>query len=172
MQQVWILWTAPACEGRGTADAVPVEVCRHERQARLGAPHHGYRLACYRHIVRPDGSLMSSDWCWDTDDEGVPDGHGSWRAKLGPQQVQFLSRCLSHGGWHRLCGWYLHRNLRHDERLADRLVQRGLLVAEPRVVRGERVTLFTVKDSELVGQIVADGGYIPENALKNGEVTL
>ena len=170
--RVWILWSAPACEGRGVAGAVPVEVCHHERQARLGAPHHGFKLACYAHTVRADGTVDPGQWLWDTDDQGVAPGHGSWRAKLGPVQVTFLSRCLAHGGWHRVCGWYLHRNLRHDERLADRLVERGLLRAEPRVVRGQSVTLYTVANPATVQAIVTSGGYIPEDVLKNGEVRL
>lgn len=170
--QVWILWTAPACEGGGTRGAVRVEVCRSEQQAKLGAPHHGYRLACYRHTVQPDGTLDAGVWCWDTDEAGLPAGHGRWLAKLGHVQQNFLARCLAYGGWHRVCGWYLHRNLRHDERLADRLVARGLLKAEPRIVRGEAVTLYTVANPDLVRETLAAGGYIPENALKSGEVTL
>lgn len=172
MSEVWILWTAPACNGRGVAGAVPVEVCPNERQAKLGAPHHGFRLACYRHTPRPDGSLATSVWCWDTDDAGVPAGHGSWRAKLGPQQVRFLWGCWQYGGWHRICGWNLHRNLRHDERLANRLVERGLLRSEPRIVDGEPVTLYTVANPATVEAIVRAGGYVPEDALEKGEVRL
>lgn len=172
MRQVWILWTAPACGGRGTGEAVPVEVCRHERQAQLGGPHHGYQLACYRHAVRDDGTVGAGVWCWDTDAQGVPPGHGSWRAKVGEAQVKFLIGCLRFGGWHRVCGWRLHRNVAHDERTAKRLADRGLLLAEPRIVQGQRVTLYTVADAELAQRIIDADGVIPDDALASGEVVL
>lgn len=159
----WILWTAPARGGAGTRDAQAVEVCKSERAAELGGPHHGFALACYRHEVDDDGNLLSEVWCWDTDEHGRGPWGEAWaRRKVGWQQTRFLLGCIEYGGWYRGCGWQLHRNVRHDERLVDRLVERGLLVGQERVNRqGERFTLYTVADPAVVHYIVANGGYMP-----------
>jgi len=170
MDRVWILWTSPACDGAGTADAVRVEVCGSDRWARLGAPHHGYRLACYSYEVDDAGGLSDERWEWDTDDVGIPPGAGSWTHKLGPTQVEFLWGCLEHGGWYRNCGWSVHLKGVWDERVAERLVERGLLSAEPRVRKGRKFVLYQVVNPKLALMIVQSGGVIPDDAVKHGEV--
>lgn len=166
MQTVWILHTqTPA--GRGD----PVEVCTSESYARKGAPHHGFAQTCVRWQLSDDGTLRDPVALWTTDEHGNPPGEGSWALKLGLQQVEFLRGCLEFGGWYKGCGWQLHRNIRHDERLAARLVERGLLATQERVnTQGERFTLHTVRNPTLAASIVEAGGVVPENALKSGEV--
>lgn len=166
--RVWILWTRQACGGAGTAGATRVEVCPSDRWARLGAPHHGFMQACYSYEVDAQGGLTEERWEFDTDEAGWPPAAGSWALKLGPYQVAMLQGCLTYGGWHRRCGWKLHRNLRKTELVAERLAERGLLRVEPRIVQGERVALFTVEKRELCEKIINDGGVLPREAL--GEV--
>lgn len=168
----WVLWTAPACEGRGTAGAVPVEVCDSDRYAQAGAPHHGFRQACYMHTVGPDGEFTSEEWCWDTDDRGLPSKHrDAWYCKIGYQQKHFLAGCLQYGGWYPGCGWKLQDKTRKDRLTAQRLVERGLLVAEERINRaGERFTLYRVANPKLAQLIIEHDGYIPVELLDSGEV--
>lgn len=169
--RVWILYTRQGRGGVGTADASPVEVCQSETFAKRGAPHHGFAQACYSYEAGPDGTLSDERWEWDTDNEGTPPGEGAWSLKLGPQQVRFLSGCLKFGGWYRDCGWGLHRNMRHDERLAERLVDRGLLVRHARIDRqGQPFTLYRPDDPGLVREIVQHEGAVPESALRDGRV--
>jgi hypothetical protein len=167
MQTVWILHAAPVDAGRGGA----VEVCTSETYARKGAPHHHFRQECVRWTLGDDGDLRDPVSLWTTDEHGNPPGEGSWALKLGDQQVRFLVGCLQFGGWYKGCGWQLHRNVRHDERVATRLVERGLLVTQERTnAQGVRFKLHTVANPPLAAAIVKAGGVVPESALKNGEV--
>lgn len=170
-RMVWILWTAPACEGRGTAGAVSVEVCDSLNYARLGAPHHGFKQACYLHTVRPDGTFASEEWLWDTDERGNPSIGEGWRCRLGHQQRNFLAGCLCFGGWYPGCGWHLQDRVAKDLQVAQRLVERGLLETEERVNRaGERFTLYRVANPTLAQLIIEHDGDIPAEALNSGEV--
>lgn len=171
MDRVWILWTSPACDGRGTEGAVRVEVCGSDRWARLGAPHHGYKLACYSYDVDDQGDLTDERWEWDTDSRGMPPGAGSWMHKLGPTQVLFLYGCLTHKGWYRGCGWGVHPRAVHDERVAERLAERGLLNVEERRKGTRKFWLYTVANPKLGWLIVQSGGVVPEDAVSQGEVT-
>lgn len=165
-RMVWILHTATG----GTRGGA-VEVCSYELYARKGAPHHGFMQECVRWELSDDGTLSNPVSVWFTDEHGNAPGEGSWALKIGEQQVRFLTGCLEFGGWYKNCGWKLHRNIRHDERLAARLVQRGLLVTQERVnARGERFTLHTVADPELAREIVDAGGVVPAKALKEGRI--
>ena len=163
---VWILHAAP-----GGARGGAVEVCYSETYARKGAPHHGFAQECVRWELSDDGDLSEPVSLWHTDEHGNPPGEGSWALKLGDQQVRFLAGCIQFGGWYRHCGWQAHRNIAHDERLANRLVERGLLVTQERVnAQGARFTLYTVANPPLAAAIVRGGGVVPENALRSGEV--
>lgn len=163
--RVWILWTRQACGGAGTAGATRVEVCPSERWAQLGGPHHGFRQACYSYEAHEDGTLTDERHEWDTDDRGWPAVIPSSALKLGPYQTAMLEGCLRWGRWSRDCGWKLHRNVRHTERLADRLVERGLL----KRTMHEGAEVYTLANPELCKKIVANGGVIPREAL--AEVT-
>lgn len=168
MQTVWILHAQTS-----TGHGAPVEVCNSESYARKGAPHHGFTQTCVRWQLADDGSLSEPVVLWTTDDRGNPPGEGSWTLKVSPQQVRFLIGCLEFGGWYKGCGWGVHRNVRHDEqRLAERLVERGLLVKQERVHTqgGPRFTLYSVANPALAASIVRANGVVPENALRSGEV--
>ena len=169
MRKIWILWTRQACGGAGTAGATRVEVCPSARWAMLGAPHHGFKQACYSYDVDDAGNLTSECHEWDTDDAGWPPDPGSWALKLGPFQVAMLKGCLEAGGWYRHCGWGLYRNVSKTVTVARRLTERGFLKAEERVVKGQRVTVYTVVNPDLCQIIIENNGVVPREAL--GEVT-
>ena len=169
MRRVWVLWTRQACGGAGTRGATRVEVCPSDRWARLGAPHHGFKLACYSYDADDAGNLTDECHEWDTDEAGWPPAAGSWALKLGPYQVSMLDGVLRFGGWWAGCAWKLHRNRRHDERLAERLAERGLLRVREAQARDGLVRVYEAANPDLCRKIVENGGIIPREAL--GEVT-